>query len=132
MRILQEVSEQNPDDLRTCRFNRFQSRIRKLKFPILVSFHRILLIPRNNPMRKILITILLSTVLCAVTFTTASHGQDKRSKSFLSNFQVGQIVLVSEPHGSQITPLSLSYQNNNNTSCNNSQEITGGFWNRKG
>ena len=50
-------------------------------------------------MRKILITILLSTVLCAATFSTASQGQEVRSKSFLSNLQVGQIVLVSEPGG---------------------------------
>ena len=50
-------------------------------------------------MRKILITILLCTVLCAAAFTTASLGQEKRSKSFLSNFQVGQIVLLSEPGG---------------------------------
>ncbi len=50
-------------------------------------------------MRKVLITILLCTILSAATFTTASHGQEKRSKSFLSNFQVGQIVLVSEPGG---------------------------------
>ena len=50
-------------------------------------------------MRKVLISILLCTVLCAATFTTASLGQEKRSKSFLSNFQVGQIVLLSEPGG---------------------------------
>lgn len=50
-------------------------------------------------MRKVLITILLCTVLCAATFTTASHGQEKRSKSFLSNLQVGQNVLLSEPGG---------------------------------
>ena len=50
-------------------------------------------------MRKVLITILLCTVLSAAAFTTASHGQEKRSKSFLSNLQVGQIVLVSEPGG---------------------------------
>jgi hypothetical protein len=40
MRFLHEVSEQNPDDLRTCRFNPCPTRIRKLKFPILVSYYR--------------------------------------------------------------------------------------------
>ena len=99
MRMLQEISEQNPDDLIPCRFYPFQTRIRKLKFPILVSYYRTQPIPRNNPMRKILIAILLCTVLCAATISTSSLGQDKRSKSFLSNFQVGQIVLLSEPGG---------------------------------